>query len=307
MNRPPKIHLLVATIALSLSLSLAPAAWGRYDEARVLAPLLFPSSVTWLDVFQLPRVPEERLAELAPRLKPALKAVSVETRFEAGGCSISEGIFKEWYRGGFYFVDANGDGLDDILYSGYFPCGEADFHFIWYSDAQGNYYIMDEGLNASSVEDEGLSVSSVLRLLPGPGGPLKVTYQPGCCGNFVHSYYQDAPGEPAKNQGQTFHNPLFGFDLNQTPLNQKIVLNKEWTELRRDPRIDDVYDQGGGGLGYVYMGNILTVVSGYDKNNLCRGTLVAYDQSQDWALVVLDESCEKNQQFTVFQTATMAE
>lgn len=287
MRRNLRIHLLIAGIALSLN--LAPAAWGQDDEAYILAPLLFPSSATWLDVSKLPKIPEERLAELAPQLKSAFKAESAQTRFEAEYCPVSEKIFEEWYRRGFYLVDANGDGLDDILYSGSFPCGEADFNVIWYSDAYGNYYI----------KNEDLELSSVLRLLPKPGGPLKVTYAPGCCGNFVYSYYQDTPGEPAKNRAQTFYNPLYGIDLNQPQLNKNIVFNKEWVELRREPKIDDVYDQGGGGLGYVYMGNILTIISGFDKKNICRGTLVAYDQSQDWALVVLDASCEKNQQFSV--------
>ncbi len=83
-------------LVLSSILVLAPAARGLAGEEESLsAPRLFPFSVDCLEVDSLPRVSNERLNKLAPRLKEALRPLTSAVGFESPGCSISEHFFEE--------------------------------------------------------------------------------------------------------------------------------------------------------------------------------------------------------------------
>jgi hypothetical protein len=278
-------------LILTALLCRTPAAWGWPqwpDEAEnILAPLLFPSAADWLKLGDAPKVPEERLKALAPRLKPVLRPLSAAAGSENEACSVTERLFEEACC--FYSLDADGDGLEDIVYSGYFPCGEGGLNIIWHNDGQGDYVLKGDSLDYGHL----------LRLRPGPDGPLKLRHEPGCCGDFIDRYYQDASGEPRKYCAETFSAPLGGIDFQKPLLNRKITL-KDWVELRNSPETDDEYDAGiSAGLGYVFMGNILTIVSSYDRQKPCRGTLLAYDPDGVWGLAVLEADCEARQEFSV--------
>lgn len=264
-------------VVLSFAFLAAPA-WSRsVQEAEIIGSLLFPSSADWLKAGDLPKLSEERLAKL------------MSSNSELEICSDPENTIAN--ADSFHFFDVNGDGREDIIYSGYHPCAEGGLHIIWLADEHEGYAI-----------DGGLNYSMLLRLKPGPGGPLKVTYQPGCCGDFINVYCQEAQGWTSKLCGNTFGSPPDLISGARPLLNEKIVF-KEWAELRNSPAIEnEYYSEYSAAFLYVFVGNILTIVSSNDSSP-CAGTLLAYDQSGEWALVVLEASCAQNQHFSVTKGA----
>ncbi|UQZ87790.1 hypothetical protein C4J81_00585 [Deltaproteobacteria bacterium Smac51] len=108
----------------------------------------------------------------------------------------------------------------------------------------------------------------------------------------------DGIDEPRRYSGKTIINLFRDFNLTR-PLSLEKVVFGEWTEVRDSPETQNEYDGGfSAGMGYVSMGNIITIVSSYGAEAPCRGTLLSYNQTGDWAMVVLDDACITNLQFS---------
>lgn len=279
---------------------LASPALGREGDTDVLAELLFPASADWLKVSSLPTVTDEQWADIFPELKAALarQPESVlwgsETNVDFTGCAMDRLFDRtvEWYGldTSYRAADVNEDGIEDILFSGSNPCAEGGLGVIWYGDGRGAY----------QVKARETVLRHIVKLKPGPGGPLKLTFEPGCCGDFIDEYYQDGAGEPDKYVGKI---KAFNFRekaaiLNQPLLNKRIIF-KNWAELRESPEIkNEYYAEFSAGMGYLVVGNILTIVSSFYNEAPCRGTLLHYNPGGDWALVVLDAACAANLQLS---------
>ena len=272
-------------VGCALIFCLGFAATGRAADVKdTLAVLLFPTAADWLEISSLPSPSVSFFADVVPQMRRTLRRVTEARGYESKDCSITERVFED--HAPFRIVDVNGDGLDDILYSGSFQCAEGCLNIIWIADGQGGY----------AMQGDRLESQCIVRVKPAPGGPLKLTYSPGCCGNCIDSYAQDAPGE-ADRFAESFAF-LKGIEPGRKPLRERVVFG-EWAELRSSPEEDNVYEPDvSAGLGYITVGNILTIVESYDRRNPCRGTLAAYTQNREWALAVLDETCRENRVFS---------
>lgn len=249
---------------------------GRVPE-EFLGDLFFPGSADWLKFADLPALSKGDWLERLPDLRAALPPDE--------GC-VQERVLDpdDKYETAAYFrvLDVNKDGVEDILYSHDAYCAEGGLHIIWYGDGQGAY----------TITENNFAHSHLLKLKPAARSPLKVTYEPGCCGDFVSNYYQDSPEEARKHKGAAMpRGDAIYSTLQKAPLREEIVIFA-WTELRESPETKDEYDFGfSEAMGYVAVGNILSIVWQHPPEPPCTGTLLSYDESGEWALLVMDEPC----------------
>ncbi|UQZ87791.1 hypothetical protein C4J81_00590 [Deltaproteobacteria bacterium Smac51] len=160
MNHVFKITLILC--GLMLTMVVSPLAMGQTSESEILGDLLFPSSADWLKLSGLKKMSKDHLAEVKPELNSALPPAFSKDDQDITPC-LTERVWEQ--ADSFYIADVNSDEVEDVVFSGYFPCGESSLSIIWYGGGEGGY----------TVGEKDIEFSYILKLKPQPNRPLKLT------------------------------------------------------------------------------------------------------------------------------------
>ena len=280
-----RFPLYAALLPLMTAASATALLWaGLAAAAPSIGSELFPETRDWLDVDDLPVVDDQTLDNLAPELQRILRASPQTAEWgDSNACSIVERMFdlNDRSMGAFFRLDADGDGHEDILYTGSYHC------------AEGRLTVLFSGTGSSyELRQHSVFNAQTLRVEPGKSGgePQFLIYAPGCCGSFTDMY---------SNQKSSF--TVFAWLEPPTLLPAALpvrvgnlaTLRMPPAVLRMSPMVNNEYDENmSDAHGTAFMGNILGVfIPPPQEENECAGSVLGYDPSKEWAFVVLNNQC----------------
>lgn len=146
------------------------------DTAVPISERLFPTTRSWVSVAATPVLKKERLAAVRAQLKSGYLASKSLGEFESPDCSFIQRALDD-EGSSFHVVDINGDGLDDIIYTGPALCAEGSRTVVWY--LVGGKYAL--------TGDQAWSVRA-LKIRPGKS-PSISSVAAGCCADPMDEYH----------------------------------------------------------------------------------------------------------------------
>ena len=289
-HRPSRFLPPLTAVFLGIFLWVVPA-----SAASFIGAALFPESKAWTDVSGLPKVDSQTLHNLAPELQRLLRSSPMpEWWSDSKDCSATDRIFDPTYQsyapGYFYRVDADGDGLEDILYTGAYHCSEGDVAILW-SSAGKSYELRPGGVQPARALRVGVSPESATeKAEKQTAGKRQVQFllmDPACCSGELNTYSCTTREDLVPvHMGLSMPTALL-----ETPAP---FVFSDVAELRTAPKVDDAYDRNRTARDEIIrVGNILAVTSPYVSTQAtCTGKILGRDAGGKWAFVVLDGLCK---------------
>jgi len=246
-----------------------------FSPAKV-ASLLFPSTAAWVLLQDAPSMTTARFAQVRDQLLTSYLSSGIGKCAEAEDhdCSSIRRILWEGDNASFRVMDVDGDGREEIIYSGPAFCREGDMTVVWSGDSDG------VSGSARVVEWD------VLFLRISPGREVRVSsVAVGCCGDPEDEYYLGTL-ENVRRYG--ILKVAKGTLQPKTPMALPIRFeNAGETVLRSTPEKKDRYDADLSGLmDHAVFGNILcSYIDG------ASGEIRAEERDsrgRTWAYVVMD-------------------
>ena len=269
MKRSPVLLL----FAIMLAATAGAADYERSNHLRV-SEILFPETRGWQAVDSLSSPGMDALL----RDKERLRALYLETeqRRESPECSfITRALDERFDPERFRSADLNGDGFEDVIYSGPAQCAEGYAAVIWFGGKNG--------LSTKPVKYVPLELLNVEA-----GGQRRLSScMPGCCGDIVDEYFVGKLVNPRLLARVRVHHQL------SLPEEMELVSEEYASQdklvLRQAPVENDEYDRNmSGALAHAVFGN---VVAEYLPG--ATGRIVArFEDGKGacWGLLIVDEA-----------------
>lgn len=268
--RPKFFWLLVA------SFLLAGNAIADDRQAQVSA-VLYPVTKSWRLVSAAPTVSPELLRSIRDKLTAAYLSAKLEKwPLEGPGCSFIERAFEPSGSSSFYQMDFDGDGKEDVVYTGSAQCAEGEATLIWFQTTAD--YVVRQSV---------LWPLRVLRV--SPDAQTVTSVASGCCGDPVDQYHMGN----LKNLRQYSRIRITqDTTLPQVPLaSVQAFHNSSEMILRETPLEKEGYDRRRSEfMGHAVFGNILRkYLPG------ATGVVLATEtrKGKRWAFVVVDGDDER--------------
>jgi hypothetical protein len=270
------ISLLVAllptlAVAGADSVAVLPAA-TPYEQVSLL---LYPDTATWTPTRELPAAPGALLRQQEGQLKTAYlasgyaKSMGDDGADDISNCSMITRVFSKEYGfpSGFSTQDVNGDGHDDIVYTGSAQCREGDLTLIWSGSPRG--YLLAH-------------IYGELALRWQVGKSLIAFVAVGCCADPVDVYWTTAAPGKSNAIGISKDTEIPAAAGPRTAF----VAGAELA-LRSSPKVENDYDEGASAMnGMAVFGNIL---SRYMAG--AKGQVIVRNGS--WCFGVLDAESDR--------------
>lgn len=249
----------------------------EHPENQILkaSQILFQESKKWKNFNSFPTLDKQKIK----KYESSMRSLYMESKhldwMEDSSCSLINRLFADYNKTGFRSLDTNGDGNNDIVYSGNAICAEGNLTIIWFGNKNG----LDQKAPL-------IRTVQILKIEPF-GGPRITSVRSGCCGDPIDEYFLGDIFIPSK----TAELKVVG----HMNLPTKLKLNgfafkssKEIT-IRSSPIKDDKYNKDmSAHMNEAVFGNIVAkYLSG------AKGEIVAtYHDSVGvkWGLFILDSS-----------------
>lgn len=196
----------------------------RFDR---MTALLFPQTKSWESVASLPSVDMERFQKDKWAYRMAFLNHSDE-KMESPDCSfITRLLYETRWEDVFRSVDYNGDGVQDIIYTGDAKCREGRITVIW------------TRLPGRGLKYDARSWSFLALKMDGTGSGEKriCGVAPGCCGDWIDYYrIRDFADESDIAEHRVRHNLELSGEMTRT--DEHYVAEKELS-LRSSPKRDN--------------------------------------------------------------------
>jgi hypothetical protein len=270
-----KRGLVLLLFAILLAAAAGAADYERPNHLRV-SEILFPETGDWQAVDSLPTPDAEEML----RNKEDLRSVYLATRrdglMEAPECSFITRALDEYFDvERFRVADFDGDGFEDVMYSGSALCSEGYVAVIWFGG--------ESGLSKRPVK----IVPFKLLKTELEGGRGMSSVQPGCCGDIVDTYFVGDLVNPRRFARARVDCAL-SVPAEMEPVSEEYA-SRDTLVLRHDPLKDDEYDRiASEALAHAVFGN---VVAEYLPG--AKGRIVARfedDEGARWGLLIVDEA-----------------
>ncbi len=259
--------------AIMLAARAGAADFERPDHRRV-SEIIFPETKDWQAVDSLPSPGMDALL----RDKERLRAVYLKTeqRREFPECSfITRALDEHFDPAQFKVADLDGNGFDEVIYSGPAQCAEGYAAVIWFG-----------GESALSTKPVKYIPLGLLKVEAG-GQRRMSSCMPGCCGDIVDEYFVGKLVNPRLLARVRVHHKL------SLPGEMELVSEEYASQgrlvLRHAPVEDDEYDRNmSGALAHAVFG---TIVAEYLPG--ATGRIVARytdDKGARWGLLIVDEA-----------------
>ena len=270
-----KRGLVLLPFAISLAVAAGAAGFERPDYLRV-SGILFPETRTWQAVDSLPSPGMDAMLRDKEQLRAAY--LKTERRRETPECSFITRILDEHFDPErFRVADLDGDGFDDVVYSGSAPCAEGYAAVIWFG-----------GENGPSTKPVNIVPFRLLKVEM-EGQRRMSSVQPGCCGDIVDEYFVGKLVNPRLLARVRVHHSL------SLPGEMERADEEHASQgklvLRQAPIVKDEYDPNmSGALAHAVFGN---VIAEYLPG--AKGRIVAYFKDNEggrWGLIIVDEASQ---------------
>lgn len=249
---------------------------GNENNCTKISELFFPETRNWQSIESAPALDKARFSKIKKQLRQSYYAANLTGKMESNECSFINRVLEDKDIKDFKSIDANSDGVKDIIYTGSAQCAEGDVFLIWYG--VGNSF---EIRQANLWEAKALKIKQ--------GKKLELTsVAAGCCASPIDEYYLgDIVNIRVKKIIRT----------TKTTVQPKRIgtrhhfKNANETVLRSSPKIENSYDESLSGLQNVAVfGNILSkFLPG------TTGDILAEQKDKNgklWAYVLLEEQSD---------------
>ncbi len=248
------------------------AAASEVDRSIELADALFPDARAWKSLPDAPVLTAAKLTALKPELQRALSASPALAEVEGSGCKFFQGAIDK-NANAFHSLDLNGDGKQDVIYSGSAVCAEGDVTLIWMALGAGYQVTTNAVLHGMLLRADPGSMPSVLMVAR------------GCCADPI-DVYQAGTIENPRMKGVIKVSKDTTLPAKFTAAQKPFVL-KRAAALRSQAARRDAYDPDASvAMDHAVFGNILAKFMPKAKGNILASTK---DQAgTEWAFVVVD-------------------
>lgn len=155
------------------------------QEAIGLADAVFPQASDWPDIESLSALSAAELGELGNMLSGTVRdaAMFPDASCDFGGNAIAANPQA------FRWIDVNGDGQMDVLYSGPAQCAEGNTSIAWVFSGQD---VITMPAQAAPAE--------VVRIRPTQTNPEVISFEAGCCGQAYSVLRRASLGLPQQGE-----------------------------------------------------------------------------------------------------------
>ncbi len=265
--------LIMACFAIS---SNAEESGPDYEKISVL---LFPETSTWQIVSGMKRADAAFLSKIKQDLRKAYAGSKISKEYESEHCSFIERVFdKEFhFPNGFYRYDVDGDGIQDVIYTGTALCSEADSTLVWFGQ---------KGKPKYEIRQDVFWPMRTIRVNKGNQAGF-TSVSAGCCGSITDEYFSGTLKAMRKGGVKTITSDT---ELPKQTLPSVVFKTDKEMVLRSTPQQNDKYDEDASEItGGAVFGNVLSkYLSG------CTGELRDKQTDQNnipWCFVVLSKEC----------------
>lgn len=270
------VILCLITVGFSVSSN---AEESEPDYGKISA-LLFPETSSWQIVSDMKRADAAFLNKIKHDLRKAYAGSKISKDYESENCSFIERVLsKEWNfpPKGFYLYDIDGDGVQDILYTGSAQCAEGDSTLVWFGKKDKQKY---------EIRQDVFWPMLTIRVNQGKQAGF-ASVSTGCCGSIKDEYFSGTLKAMRKNGVKSITSKT---ELpKQTQPIAAFTSGKEMV-LRSTPLQNDKYDEDASEItGGAVFGNVL---SKYLPG--CVGGLYSTQTNQNnesWCFVSLSREC----------------
>ncbi len=247
------------------------------DHNRI-SEILFPETRDWQAIDSLPSPEMDRMLRDRWLLRSIYLKTEQHVLMEAPECSfITRALYEHFDLALFRVADLDGDGFEDIIYSGPGECMEADATVVWFG--------AENGLATKAVR----IIPFRLLKVETEGRRRMSSVKTGCCGDIVDEYLIGNLVNPRLFARLRVHGAL------DIPKEMELVSRdydaRRKLVLRQAPIRKDEYDHNASGaLAHAVFGNI---VAEYLPG--AKGTIVAFfkdDEGKRWGLLLVDDASQ---------------
>lgn len=226
-----KYTLTTVMILIFMSAGFVTASENKINDKIAISEILFQESKQWKMFDSLPIMDKQTVRRYEPMMRKIYLKNSRMDWMEHPSCSVIERLFSEEYGPNkFRFVDVNGDGNKDIVYSGDAICAEGNLTIVWLGNKKG-------------LENKAPIIRSFRILKAEMSGASRITsISEGCCGDPVDHYVLGDILIPAKIDSAKI---LGHMEIPKSAkVSKKPVRFSHDVSIRYSPEQMDKYDQG---------------------------------------------------------------
>lgn len=251
---------------------------GEPDYGKISA-LLFPESSSWQLVLDMKRADAMFLNKIKQELRKAYAGSKISKEYESENCSFIERVLsKEWnFPKNFYLHDIDGDGIQDILYTGSTQCAEGDSTLVWFGRKDKPKY---------EIRQDVFWPMLTIRINQGKQAGF-TSVSTGCCGSITDEYFS---GNLAAMRKGGIKSITSNTELPKQTLPSVAFATGKEMVLRSTPMQNDKYDEIASEItGGAVFGNVLSkYLPGCTGDTYSKQT----DQnSESWCFVTLSKGC----------------
>lgn len=244
------------------------------NNHTIISDFFFPQTKNWISIESAPQIEKEIFLKIKNQLKTTFLLSRIPDKLEEKDCSFIARAIEEGDLNFFRLIDADADGVKDVIYTGSAQCREGDVFLVWYAIKNG-----------FEVRQSILWGSKALRISPGKDLKLS-SVAVGCCADLIDEY--DLGNISHIRADKIIKTTKTTIQPDELFNNLKHFKNGSETILRSTPEKKDSYDESLSGREQMAVfGNILSKYLPGVTGDILAEHKDKYGRW--WAYVLLDE------------------